>query len=84
MQTTRPWTRALVLVGLANAAFLGLGLWTAMLSREPLAARVRDAFASGDLIETDWPGLESRYGFDQYNDCSILQMESAVGVSLLL
>jgi hypothetical protein len=26
------------------------------------------------LIEDDWPGLQTRHGFDQYNDCSILQM----------
>jgi hypothetical protein len=53
-----------------------LGVWVATLSREPLAQRVREAFASADLIENDWPGLESRRGFDAYNDCSILQMIS--------
>src|SRR5438477_766703 len=66
----------MVLVVLANAAFLMLGLWAATLGREPMAQRVREAFASADLIEEDWPGLESRRGFDQYNDCSILQMIS--------
>jgi hypothetical protein len=71
---THAWVRALALVVLVNAAFLALGLWAAMLPRAPLIARVQDAFAAGDLIETDWPGLESRHGFDQYNDCSILQM----------
>jgi hypothetical protein len=65
---------ALVVVVLANAAFLMLGVWAATLPREPLAQRVREAFASADLIENDWPGLESRRGSDQYNDCSILQM----------
>ena len=69
-----PWLTALVVVVLANAAFLMLGIWTATLPREPLAQRMREAFASGDLIENDWPGLESRRGSDQYNDCSILQM----------
>ena len=74
MRITRPWARALVLVGLANAAFLGFGLGAAMLPRAPLIARVQEAFASGDLIDEDWPGLQTRHGFDQYNDCSILQM----------
>lgn len=76
MRITRPWGRALVLVGLANAAFLGFGLGAAMVPRAPLIARVQEAFASGDLIEEDWPGLQTRHGFDQYNDCSILQMIS--------
>lgn len=69
-----PWMTALVVVVLANAAFLMLGVWAATLPREPLAQRVREAFASADLIENDWPWLESRRGTDQYNDCSILQM----------
>ena len=73
-QTTAPWITALTLVVLVNAAFLMLGVWVATLPREPLVQRVREAFASGDLIENDWPWLESRHGFDQYNDCSILQM----------
>jgi hypothetical protein len=71
---TTPWMNALVVVVLANAAFLMLGIWAATLHRDPLAQRVREAFPSADLIENDWPGLESRRGFDQYNDCSILQM----------
>ena len=73
-QATTPWITASILVVLVNAAFLMLGIWVATLPREPLVQRVRQAFASGDLIENDWPWLESRHGFDQYNDCSILQM----------
>jgi hypothetical protein len=73
-QTTSPWFTAAAVVAVVNAVFLMLGLWVATRSREPLAQRVREAFATGDLIENDWPWLESRHGFDQYNDCSILQM----------
>ena len=69
-----PWVRAVTLVALVNAGFLGLGLCLAKLPREPLRQRVRAAFANGDLIENDWPWLDRRRGFDQYNDCSILQM----------
>jgi hypothetical protein len=72
--TTLPWIKALILIILVNAAFLILALWVAMLPREPLLERVKDAFASGELIENDWPFLDSRHGFDSYNDCSILQM----------
>jgi hypothetical protein len=70
----RPWLRAVSLVALANAVFLLLGLWLAHQPREPLRQRIRTAFADGDLIENDWPWLDRRRGFDQYNDCSILQM----------
>jgi hypothetical protein len=63
-----------MLVIVVNAAFLIPALWVAMAPREPLAERVRRAFASGDLIPKDWPWLDSRRGFDQFNDCSILQM----------
>ncbi len=73
---TRPWVRALALVVLANGVFLLLALWVAQLPRERLDQRIRDAFASGELIENDWPWLESRRGFNQYHDCSVLQMIS--------
>src|SRR5215470_10154675 len=71
-----PWLRAFGLVVLVNAVFLLLALWVALVQREPLVHRIQDAFASGELIENDWPGLESRRGFNQYLDCSILQMIS--------
>jgi hypothetical protein len=73
---TRPWVRALALVVLANGVFLLLALWVAHLPRERLDQRIRDAFGSGELIENDWPWLESRRGFNQYHDCSVLQMIS--------
>ena len=73
-RTPRPWVRALTLVLLVNAAFLLLNLCEGVAPRWRLIKRVQDAFVAGDLIEDDWPGLESRRGFDQYNDCSILQM----------
>jgi len=67
---------AVALVVLANGAFLLLALGAALLPRERLAQRIRDAFASGELIDNDWPWLESRRGFNQYHDCSVLQMIS--------
>jgi hypothetical protein len=70
----RPWKRAAAALLAANALFLLLALWAARLPREPLQDRVRDAFGSGELIETDWPGLDARRGFNQYHDCSVLQM----------
>jgi hypothetical protein len=41
-----------------------------------LAARIEQAFASGELMENDWPWLDGRRGFNQYHDCSVLQMVS--------
>lgn len=76
LPAARPWVRAVTLVALVNTGFLLLGLWLARLPREPLRQRIRAAFANGDLIENDWPWLESRRGFNQYDDCAILQMIS--------
>jgi hypothetical protein len=76
LRAMRPWVVAAAVVALANAVFLLLALWVALLPRDRLADRIRDAFASGDLIENDWPWLESRRGFNQYHDCSVLQMIS--------
>jgi hypothetical protein len=72
----RPWARAVALVVLANTLFLLLALWVARLPREPLVERIRDAFASGELIDKDWLWLDRRRGFEQYLDCSVLQMIS--------
>jgi hypothetical protein len=71
-----PWLRACGVVVLVNTVFLLLALWVALVPREPLVKRIQDAFVSGELIDSDWPGLESRRGFNQYLDCSILQMIS--------
>jgi hypothetical protein len=70
----RPWKCAAAALLAVNALFLLLALWAARLPRDPLEARVRDAFGSGELIENDWPGLDARRGFNQYHDCSVLQM----------
>jgi hypothetical protein len=72
----RPWIHAAAAVLLANVGFLLLALWVAQLAREPLANRIVRAFAAGDLIENDWPWLDRRRGFNQYDDCSALQMLS--------
>jgi hypothetical protein len=72
----RPWMMATAIVVLINGLFLLLALWTAWLPRERLDQRIRDAFTSGELIDDDWPWLESHRGFNQYHDCSVLQMIS--------
>jgi hypothetical protein len=76
LRAMRPWVAAAAVVTVANAVFLLLALWVALLPRDRLAEHIRDAFVSGDLMENDWPWLESRRGFNQYDDCSILQMIS--------
>ena len=72
----RPWVHAAVAVLLANGVFLLLAVWAARLPRAPLAAKIDRAFASGELIENDWPWLDGHRGFNQYHDCSVLQMVS--------
>jgi len=72
----RRWVPASVAVLLANGVFLLLALWAARLPREPLAAKIERAFAAGELIENDWPWLDGHRGFNQYHDCSVLQMVS--------
>ena len=68
------FVRAIVVVVALNASFLALAVWTAGRPREPLIARVREAFASGELVDRDYLPLDQRRGFHQYNDCLILQM----------
>src|SRR5262245_42148353 len=74
--TMRPWMKALALVVFINAIFLLLALWAARLPREPLVERIREAFASGELIGSDYLWFDSRRGSGQYNDCFILKMIS--------
>jgi hypothetical protein len=50
---------ATAVVFLVNGIFLLLALWGASLPREHLDQRIRDAFKSGELIDNDWPWLES-------------------------
>lgn len=67
---------ATAIVVLLNGVFLLLALSAAWLPRAHLDQRIRDAFTSGELADNDWPWLESRRGFNQYHDCSVLQMIS--------
>jgi hypothetical protein len=68
------FARAVVVVAALNAVFLALAWWTATRPRDPLIARVKEAFASGELVDEDYLPLDGRRGFHQYNDCLILQM----------
>jgi hypothetical protein len=69
-----PWLRALTLVLLLNAVFLGFALWVASARREPLRDRVRSAFVTADLVDRDYLDFDSRRGYHQYDECLILQM----------
>lgn len=57
-----------------NLLFLGLGLGTTSLPREPIRDRIRQAFAEGALVQEDYLPFDGRRGWHQYNDCVILQM----------
>lgn len=69
-----PWLGMVATVLALNLGFLLFGLLAASLPPETLEERVRHAFASGELTEEDWLFQDRRRGFNQYNDCLILQM----------
>lgn len=65
---------ALLLVVFLNVIFLASALWVSALPREPIAKRVRTAFASSELTQKDYLRFDKHRGWHQYNDCLILQM----------
>jgi hypothetical protein len=70
----RPWLHAIVLSLVLNGIFLALAFSTNLIPRDIIADRVRQAFASSELIERDYLPYDSHRGWHQYNDCTILQM----------
>jgi hypothetical protein len=57
-----------------NVVFLLIAIAATFVPRDRLIERVRSAFASGDLGFIDYRFFDSRRGFNQYNDCAVLQM----------
>ena len=74
LRRLHPWLLALLVTLLANAAFLALNLVGASVAPEHAAERVKAAFASGDLTDSDYHWWDRTLGFHHYADCSILQM----------
>jgi hypothetical protein len=70
----RPWLLVLVVTLGANLAFLAFNLFGASTDPERVAERVKQAFAAGDLTDSDYHWWDTRLGFHHYTDCSILQM----------
>jgi hypothetical protein len=70
----RPWLHAVVLSLLLNVGFIALSFSSNLVPREAVAEGVRQAFATGELIERDYLPYDTRRGWHQYNDCIILQM----------
>lgn len=70
----RLWLRAAVLTLVLNAVFIALSFSSNLVPQEMLAERIRQAFATGELIERDYLPYDTHRGFHQYNDCNILQM----------
>jgi hypothetical protein len=58
----------------ANVLFFTLAVGATFLPHERIAEHVRQAFASGDLGFQDYRFFDSVRGFNQYNDCAVLQM----------
>lgn len=70
----RPWLLVLVVALGANLVFLAFNLLGAATNSERMAERVEQAFAAGDLTDSDYHWWDTRLGFHHYTDCSILQM----------
>jgi hypothetical protein len=76
--------RALGVTALANLSFFIVLLMLAQGDSGRIAARVRTAFATGELAMKDYRPFDARRGFHQYNDCSVLQMLTNKDSSSLL
>jgi hypothetical protein len=74
LRRLRPWTLVLLVALIANGIFLAFNLVGAAVSSAHIAERVKLAFASGDLTDSDYHWWDHRLGFHHYADCSILQM----------
>ena len=70
----RPWLLVLVVTLGANLAFLAFNLLGVSTDPERVAHRVTQAFAVGDLTDSDYHWWDTRLGFHHYTDCSVLQM----------
>ena len=66
--------RAVAVTVLANVLFFVLAVAATFLPRERIVEHVREAFASGDLGFKDYLFYDAVRGFNQYNDCAVLQM----------
>jgi hypothetical protein len=66
--------RAAIAVTALNAVFFIVAVAATFLPHERLAERVRQAFAAGDLGFVDYRFFDAKRGFNQYNDCAVLQM----------
>ena len=70
----RPWLLVVLVTLIANTVFLAFNLVGASVAPSHVAERVKQAFASGDLTDSDYHWWDTRLGFHHYADCSILQM----------
>lgn len=69
-----PWLHAIILVLVLNATFSILLLFSSLIPPRVITERIQQAFATGELVESDYLKYDSHRGFHQYNDCNILQM----------
>ncbi len=63
----------IVLIG-ANALFFFLMVIAEVFPPPNFDQRIKSQFIANQLVASDWPGLDAHRGFDQYNDCMVLQM----------
>jgi len=65
---------ALAAIALVNILFLAASFCAASAPAAPRLAKVRQAFAAGELVDRDYLKSDWRRGKDQYNDCVVLQL----------
>ena len=68
-----PFAWSLGIIVLANVLFFALML-AAQGDQDVIIARVRAAFERGELGIADYLFFDTRRGWHQYNDCTVLQM----------
>jgi hypothetical protein len=69
----RQWLVAVAIAAMLNVCFMALLAASSLVPKDHLRARVTEAFADGSLIFANRT-YNTKAGFQQYNDCVVLQM----------
>ena len=72
----RVWARAMIVIVLLNACFFAFLVMVGLVPRDRLRDRVTEAFADRSIVLANRLPYNTSIGYNQYNDCLILQMIS--------
>lgn len=73
-QAVAPALLALLAIALVNAFFMAASFYAGSAPSAKKVDAVREAFATGELVEKDYLKSDWRRGKNQYNDCVVLQL----------